>query len=62
MGANDLFTGKYEWDVILENNDACHSIGFGICKRQDLLKELQTGWTMKELQGTQSLILIQASG
>lgn len=64
LGKQEYFTGKHEWDAILENNDACHSIGFGICKKPQLIKDIEEGWNLKDFKGGeyQSLIIIQASG
>jgi hypothetical protein len=39
LASTELFSGKYVWDVRVENNGACHQLGFGICKKSQLIEE-----------------------
>ncbi|KAL4460428.1 hypothetical protein ABPG74_000179 [Tetrahymena malaccensis] len=62
LANQELFSGKYEWEVIIENNDQCHSIGFGLCKLDELQQEIELGKTLKEFTESNGLIIVTSNG
>ncbi|EAR99167.1 hypothetical protein TTHERM_00390070 (macronuclear) [Tetrahymena thermophila SB210] len=62
LANQELFSGKYEWEVVIENNDQCHSIGFGLCKLDELQSEIELGKNLKEFSESTGLIVVTSNG
>lgn len=62
IGNQEHFSGRLEWDVIVENYGSCHSIAFGVCKIDALKEELELNRDFKDITQAKSLILVATNG
>lgn len=59
VAASTFFAGRYEWDVLVENNGGCLSLGFGLCIKSELMRELREGrFDLKEELSTRDWLML----
>lgn len=56
------YVGRFQWDVAVENNDACLTIGFGICQRNEIQRAVHDDIDLKEIKTKEYVSIIQANG